>query len=226
MCCRILVFFLCIVLSNAGGFAQTDSLRANSLRHLHGDTVAVHPGAVAKKKKEHVSKPPIATLLSAVVPGAGQFYNKKYWKIPVIYAGFGIFGYFVQVNNSNYKSSGRIYNMYKRNYEKKGQELPSTGIVTLSDTIPYPNSSGTLVMRSYSADIGQVLENRNDSRRYRDLMWICFGTWYILNIIDANVDAHLYDFDVSDDLSLNWQPMLHYSAYSPPTIGARLQFRF
>lgn len=125
--------------------------------------------------------PKRAALLSALLPGAGQFYNKKYWKIPVLYAGFGACGYLILKKNQSMDE-------YKNAYIIKTDSNS-----TLVD--PFPNSTK-----------GAILEAYTSYRKSRDLMVIVTAALYAINIIDATVDAHLFTFDVTDDLSLNIKP--------------------
>lgn len=141
-----------------------------------------------------------ASIYSAVLPGAGQAYNKKYWKIPVIYAGFGVLGYFVKTNNEEYK-------IYKEAYKFRLDGDESTvdqfvGIYADQDLV-------TL---------------KNFYRRNRDLSIIGMSVLYILNIIDASVDAHLFHFNVSDDLSLQIEPALQHGFNTQPSLALRMRF--
>lgn len=128
-------------------------------------------------RKEH--SPRIATVLSTFVPGAGQVYNKKYWKIPVIYGGFATFAYYSGVNN-------KLYLKYRKLYEQK-----------LDETID-------VLYENINAET--LRKERENWRRNRDLNYIGMGFLYILQIIDANVDAHLFYYDISDDLTLRYEP--------------------
>jgi hypothetical protein len=128
-------------------------------------------------KKKIYSVPRRATLMSALLPGLGQVYNRKAWKVPIIYAGLGGFGYMFIVNNNEYR-------YYRKNLIAVYDEDPTT-----------VNTSG------YSGDQLRLLKVQY--RRYRDIGIIGMSLIYIFNIIDANVDGHLKTFDVSDDLSLH-----------------------
>lgn len=133
------------------------------------------------QKKAVYSTARKASIMSAVLPGLGQAYNKKYWKIPVIYAGLGGFGYMFLTNNKQ-------YNLYRAN------------VIAYND-----NDSLTLPsMPEYSSDQSQILKLQY--RKNRDFAVIGFSIVYLINIIDANVDAHLRTFDVSDDLSIHIDP--------------------
>lgn len=124
--------------------------------------------------------------MSALVPGLGQVYNQKYWKVPIIYAGFTGLLYYANYNNF-------IYKKYKNSYDIKLRI--ANGETGLVDN--YENLS--------SDNLEQVMQNW---RRYRDLMYISIGLLYVAQILDANVDAHLFDFDMSEDLTLHVEPLL------------------
>lgn len=130
-----------------------------------------------EQNKKH--SPTVATLLSTIVPGAGQFYNKKYWKIPVIYGASATFVYFISYNN-------KLYKKYTRLYEQK--------------------IDGTIDELYENIDEESLRRERENWRRNRDLNYIGIGVLYFLQIIDANVDAHLFEYDISDDLTLRYQP--------------------
>lgn len=132
--------------------------------------------AVAIKKKS-VHSPLKAAVFSSVVPGLGQIYNRKYWKVPVLAAaGAGlVYGYsFNQSNYTKFKS--------ELIYRQKNKAISNLDLERYSDS-----------------DLNEL---QDFYRRYRDLTIIGMALLYAVNIIDATVDGHLYDFNVSDDLSL------------------------
>lgn len=140
-------------------------------------------------KKTH--SPRKATILSAVLPGAGQAYNRKYWKIPVVYAAAGTSIFFIIRNNSIYKDYRTAYT-YRIDND------------TLTNDLKYKNLANETVR-----------SERERFLRYRDISILCLIGVYALNIIDANVDAHLFYFDVGEDLSLSWQPAFRPFSYKP-----------
>ena len=145
--------------------------------------------------------PSKAALLSAVLPGAGQVYNKKYWKVPVIYAGFATLGYFIKFNNDNYQDFKDAYIARVDGDESTTDEY--VGIYSDQD-----------------------LQRLKDFyRRNRDLSFVGITLLYVLNIVDASVDAHLFYFNVNDDLTLRWQPgVSNVSGTYTPGINLALQF--
>lgn len=199
-----LLFFL--LFTGTCLFAQKtglDSIPLNTPKVLTDSTSEViEPDSLPKKAlKPH--SPKKAAIFSAVVPGAGQVYNRKYWKVPVIYAGFGGLGYLFMKNNDQFRFYRDI-------------------LVDRAD------SSAFYVDPLPQVSNEQIYSYREDFRRYRDLTFIGIFAIYIFNIIDASVDAHMFTFDVSEDLSMHVQPyMLPSTAYySPPQMGVGITLKW
>lgn len=125
-----------------------------------------------------------AAIYSAVIPGLGQAYNKKYWKIPIVYAGFGAMAYFINSNAIE-------YNRFRNAYDYK------------TAAIPDPSKYNSYVDKY---PVASLLQGRDFYRRNRDLSYILTGIWYVLNVVDAAVDAYLFDYDVSENLTLHVTP--------------------
>lgn len=148
-----------------------------------------------------------ASIYSMLLPGLGQAYNRKYWKIPIVYAGFGVVYYFVSFNNSEYQEWREAYNHSLENTD--GSEPPIN---------EYEEKYG------YDPDI--LKDQKDFYRRNRDLSYILGGVWYILNIVDATVDAHLFSWEVDDDLSLRVDPEFYEPVYGyKPSGGLKLTLR-
>jgi len=162
-----------------------------------------------------------ATIKSAIIPGWGQAYNKKYWKIPVIYAGFGALAYFIYFNNCKYLK-------YKTAYIQR-VDNDST---TIDDFDPsYPNQCNQDKCTKSGPDCPKYTSSnlkilRDFYRRNRDLSVILTAFLYTINIIDATVDAHLYHFDVSDDLSLEAIPLFYKTNSNTTFAGINLILTF
>jgi hypothetical protein len=169
---QLLVGVIALFLLSTSAKAQLTDTSGNKTRII---TPFVSKDIVVKPKFHSPKK---AALLSAVIPGAGQIYNKKYWKLPIIYAGFAGLTYSFQLNQTRYKS-------YR---------------------IDYINSLDGKYDGQYSSD--QLLTLTHYYHRYRDLSVIGAALLYVLNIVDASVDAHMFTFNVSDDLSFNVHPTL------------------
>lgn len=129
-----------------------------------------------------------ATLMSAALPGLGQIYTKKYWKLPIVYGGAGVLGYFIVDNNRKYILWRDRY-IAQRTASESQLELP----------IRYPASGNPI-------PLDQLKRGKDYFRRNRDFSVILSGVLYALNIVDANVTAHLKDFDLSEDLSMSVEP--------------------
>lgn len=139
-----------------------------------------------------------ATLLSAILPGAGQVYNNKAWKVPLIYAGIMTDVYFIKFNN-------RRYQVFRQ------------ALFDFDDGISndFPNLNREALVR-----------NVDYWRRNRDLCYLLIAGIYALNLIDANVDAHLSGFDVSDDLALGIEPHFERFSANNNSMGVTLKLKF
>lgn len=135
---------------------------------------------------------------AAAIPGYGQILNQKYWKLPIVYAGF--LGCYYAIN----WNSGR-YISYKNAYLDITDNDDTTD--SYNDLIPAGRTIDSYGGKS--GFTGLLKSGMDKSRYYRDLSVIVTVAYYGLTIIDAFVDAHLADFDISTDLSLQLRPMIH-----------------
>ncbi|WP_051054159.1 DUF5683 domain-containing protein [Fibrella aestuarina] len=154
------------------------------------DTLTVSAAAQAEINKIIPKK---ATIRSVILPGWGQFYNRQKWKIPVIYAGFGTFAYFIITYTGNYQE-------YLAGY----QEAYNLKTVPGQD----PGRTKTAIVKGRELNLNQLKQGTDFWRRWRDYNYIFTALFYGLNIVDANVSAHLKTFDVSDSLTLKYAPTL------------------
>lgn len=183
------------------------------------------------KVKMSTFKPdPNKALLYALVPGLGQIYNRKYWKLPIVYGAFMGCMYAITWNNKNYGDYSTAYFDIMEDYgkvlaaEKDGK------------TYEGPWGSWTNYIINNQDDLTNVkntqlqdnLKRRKDYfRRYRDLSIIITVGVYALSIIDAYVDAQLFDFDISPDLSLHWTPeVTPQTRYTPASYGLNCSLKF
>ena len=148
-------------------------------------------GAYAQITDENLSayevdplRPSRAAFYSAVLPGLGQIYNKRYWKIPLVYGGLGASIYFYDFNQRNYK---RYRNAYKRR------------LAGYSDD----------EFQELITDDDRLLDGQNFYKQNRDRSMLFLIGTYLLNILDANIDAHLKQYNVNDNLSL--QPTFEHN---------------
>jgi hypothetical protein len=165
--------------------------------NAQSDTTKVDPNFIEHSPKK-------ASLLSAILPGAGQVYNKKYWKVPLVYGAIGASLYFALDQKKQFEEFKDAY-LYRVDDDPNTNDDKYTGIYTDQNLLT-------------------LIENR---RRNRDLMFVLTGFSYMLNIVDAAVDAHLYYFDVSDDLQASFRPKLLYNPYNQHyTTGVQLNIKF
>tara|TARA_B100000949_G_scaffold134771_2_gene118708 strand:- start:19297 stop:19866 length:570 start_codon:yes stop_codon:yes gene_type:complete len=148
--------------------AQTDSLSVENEKQL------VVKDSLVKEQYNPLA-PAKAAFYSAVLPGLGQAYNKRYWKIPIIYAGIGT-GIYFYVQNTN------EYNRFRDAYKRRLAGFSDDEFQGISDA--------------------RLLDAQTTASRNRDVSIIVSLAFYMLNIVDANVDAHLRQYNISEDLSL------------------------
>ena len=154
--------------------------------------------------------PAKAAIMSAVMPGLGQIYNRKYWKLPVVYAAVGVsIGVFLKWQNE--------YERFRRSY------------IDFKDNDPYTNYFENLGFPSYYSpelQLQYITKRKDQLRTWRDWSIVAVVAAYALNIIDANVDAHMMFFNLDDNISLNLKPcFLENNSYSQ-IIGLSLQITF
>ena len=178
------IFFIAIVFFSVSAFSQSDTVKVDK----------------KKNKKAIYGEARKATIMSTILPGLGQAYNRKWWKVPIVYAGLGGFGYLLTTNQQKFA-------FYGKNLKAENDGDPNT----INET-------------KYNSD--QLLALKNDYRKYRDLGVIGCAIIYVLNIVDANVDAHLKTFDVSDDLSLQVNPYSNFDYNNKLQAGLTLKLKF
>jgi hypothetical protein len=164
--------------------------------------------------------PTKAIIYSAIIPGLGQIYNRKYWKLPLVYGSFiGCF-YAITWNNGQ-------YNGYKKafiDFEDKDENTQSW-----QDYVPpsYPKGIDEWTAEQKNRFSSSLKAKKDYYRYYRDMSWIITIGVYAIWIIDAYVDAQLFDFDVSPDLSMRAAPVLFdKTPVSSRSFGLQLSFTF
>lgn len=152
------------------------------------DGVLIVKDTLQPQEKYDPLAPQRAAFYSAVVPGLGQAYNKKYWKIPIIYAGMATGVYFYLQNDKDYD---RFRNAYKRR------------LAGFTDDEFYGDGIDPLITSQ------RLIDAQKTAQKNKDVSIIVSVAFYLLNIIDANVDSHFRQFNVNDDLSL--KPKLDFN---------------
>lgn len=145
-------------------------------------------------------KPARAVLFSALLPGAGQIYNRKYWKAPIVWGGIGLSIYFIRQNTKEY-------------------ERYRDGYVALVDDDP------TTVSEFDGGNASSVRDVADTYHKWRDMSFLALAGVYLLNVVDASVDAHFVRFDVGEDLSLNLAPAPLIAGQAAPGLSLVLAFR-
>jgi len=170
---------------------------------LAQDTVAVDTLVKHKFKPETLR----ATMLAVSFPGLGQIYNRKYWKIPVVYIGFGALIYSAGFNGKNYNLYMKAYQDFTDNILANVSYLkvisPNVDRTTYD---PKVNPTG-YNLSLYVQFKNSMLQMVDYYKRYRDLSYIGMAGWYLFSILDANVDASLFNYDVSPNLNLTLAPV-------------------
>lgn len=196
---------------------QTRMVRSNTRRQLYIGAAALSYlyflGDAALNYPYNDSPVKRATTLACIFPGAGQIYNKSYWRLPFVVGGLASTIYVVDWNNRIYKRYRTAYSL-RTAWEKADQAYRD------DPTLPPPGESlDDLPYLSTAA----IKSQKDSARRNRDMAIIITAGLYILQIVDAHVDAHLKDYDISDDLSMNVTPAVSY-AFSPSANGIRPVF--
>lgn len=197
---RVVAFFGLLILVTQVSVAQ----------ETKGDTIIIKTqtdtATLTSQRVEQIESyasrfdPRKALLLAAIMPGAGQLYNKKYWKMPFVYGGFAVTTVVVVFwDNSNRKYRNELF-----------------GVL---------NDGGTgLSPSGLNAD--QLRRAIDISRRQRDFFILMSGVWYLLQMVDAHVDAHLKEFQLNPKLQVKWEPHLENNLMLGRQAGFTLSFRF
>jgi len=170
----ILIFLFGLVLSGTTVFAQ--------------DALVISTDTVSKPKKQKVLleydplAPSKAAFYSAVLPGLGQAYNRKYWKIPIIYAGMATGIYF-------YTEQNKEFHRFRDAFKRRAQGFTD-------DEFYGDVATGPMISND------RLIDAQRQARKNKDISIIVTIAFYLVNIIDANVDAHLRQYNVNDNLSL------------------------
>ena len=214
------------LISDSTGIAQenaklpTREAMDSTYREITAATAQIAPDSASKKnrtKKLRYRKPDpeTATWAAMAIPGGGQIYNRKFWKLPIVYGGF--VGCFYA-----YNWNGQMYKDYRQAY------------LDIMDSDPNTNSYKEFFRPGYDFEsnkeyLKEVFKKRKDRyRRWRDLSIFSFIGVYALSIIDAYVDAQLANFDISEDIHLSIEPQLidSHNMYGRDYYGFNCNIRF
>ena len=149
-----------------------------------------------QKDEIDILRPSKAAFYSAVLPGLGQIYNKKAWKVPIVYAAIGVSAYAYDFNKKKFWSYRDAYKRRKAGFTDDEYQ----GIIINDD---------------------RLLDGQDFHKKYKDLSMVFIVGFYFLNILDANIDAHLLDFNVNEDLS--FKPYFENDELFNPNIGLKIK---
>ncbi|WP_426059488.1 DUF5683 domain-containing protein [Hymenobacter sp. B1770] len=217
LCRHFAVLFVLLVLLLAGQSAQAQVFGPTTPTVIRPDTAETREVVVTAEAKRNkaaadsakrtermfrafgyegirLTRPGKAALLAAILPGAGQIYNRRWWKLPLVYGSLGGVIYGEYLYQTRYRQYADASNLLKAESAIPGGWRPQ------DPRLPLPVRQERTIE---GIDTGVQFYRRN-----RDIFILYIGIAYSLQIVDALVDAHLKDFDVSSDLSLHWQPTL------------------
>ena len=215
-----------------GEAAIADSISEENYKHLQeltespelkADGLPTDSLTRELNRKQWVPNPTTATWLALVIPGGGQIYNRKYWKLPIIYGGFAGCAYALTWN-------GKMYNDYQAAYVDAVNE--NWNATSITDLLPpgYLDRVG-------KTQVTETLRRRKDTyRRWRDLSIFATIGVYLISVIDAYVDAELSNFDITPDLSMKVEPAVinnhgngfrnNVGSLKDNSVGVQCSFRF
>jgi hypothetical protein len=175
--CLLLLFLVCLALP---ALAQVEAPVPDTTRL---PVILKDTARVKTVRTRYVRNPARAAMLSAALPGMGQAYNRRYWKMPIVYAGFGTLAYFIRENNLLHSELDRALRLRLTNQ-------PYTGD---------PRIEGI-------TDVERLRFLRDRYRRNLEGTVLMTAGFYLLNIADAMIDAHLLEFNIIDDISMDVRP--------------------
>lgn len=194
------------------------------------DTIYFHPDTTETDDEDYkyyfdLTKKPDAVKavwLGAIAPGAGQIYNGSYWKLPIVYGAFMGCGYAISINQNRYAGYKRAYlDLYYDIQDGTVSEDPAKSYIKVMP-------SGYTLARVGGANrwLSTLQNQQNIYRRYRDYSILAVVVAYALTLIDAYVDAQLFDFDISPDLSMNVGPQVHWDPHFKQNTELKLAIQF
>lgn len=184
---------VCIFQASISCISAQDNHAVDTTRIILSDSIETQP-LPNEPFKKWVPNPKRALWLALVIPGGGQIYNRKYWKLPLVYGGFMGCAYALTWNNMMYKDYSQAYlDIMDADENTKSYE----------DFLPY----NVTITDSNRSRYQEILRKRKDYyRKYRDMSIFAFAAVYLLSVVDAYVDAELSSFEINEDLSLRIEP--------------------
>lgn len=167
-------------------------------------------------------EPPKAVWIGAIFPGGGQIYNRAYWKLPIVYGAFMGCGYAVNMMQNRYSGYKTAYlDLYNDTQAGTVSEDPSKSYIAV-----LPNGYTLNNVGGASTWMGTLKNQQSIYRRYRDYSILATVVVYALSLVDAYVDAALFDYDISPDLSINVEPQINLDIPHQQSAEVKLAIRF
>ncbi len=185
----ILFTWVCSAQDKDATATAKDSLKTD----LKKEGIVVQDSIFEKRKPFNPLAPSKAAFYSAILPGLGQVYNKRYWKVPIVYAVIGTGVYAYTYNDD-------LYDRFRTAFKRRQAGF--------TDDEFYDVNGDNAVGSAPDLDTGDLERQQENYQRDRDLALVVTIAMYALNIIDANVDSHLKQFNIDEDLSMDVQPYL------------------
>jgi hypothetical protein len=219
----IALLLFCSILTASAQISSNDSLRIKAVAAMANDSLKKVDLTKIDLSKIDTSKieksimlpykisPKIATKRSAMIPGWGQAYAKQYWFIPVIYAGFGGSAFGIIYNGKRYRILRKAY-------------LETSAANALDPNVT--SGKFTLNGEVIPLSIANLKQYTNYFRRNRDLSWLSIPIVWAVNILEINVATHLKTFDMSDDITMKFEPSFEQTITGFPSVGGKVVFAF
>jgi Family of unknown function (DUF5683) len=231
----VIFFFLIISKNIFGQITAQDSLRIKGIALMANDTLKKLPFSRIDSlpKKPFKINPKLATKRSAILPGWGQIYIKQFWILPIIYGGFAVNGYYIVDWNKKYKAFKNEYfrvsaandliteqnKIIAERNNKMNENEPTKPLLTQGE-VTIKGNTATYSLANLKAGTSGYRRNRDGSILILPVVWA-------LNILEVNVAAHLKSFDMSDDISMKFEPTFMPNPINGlPTVGGKLILAF
>ena len=225
----ILNSFTFVIQSQETDTTESDTVRMTVIpdsidwpEFMPNDTLFITASPVSPASPAFKPNPTKAVIYSAIFPGLGHIYNRKYWKLPIVYGGFMGCAYAIMWNNKNLQDYGTAYKDLTYDLANYKDD-PDSWHQSWQNFVP----AGAASSRFNENFRSQLKRSRDAFRRNRDLSYIITFGIYLICMADAYVDAQLFDFDVSPDLSLRIEPVVSpETRYSNRLYGLNCSIKF
>ncbi len=203
---------LFIWISSAQEIEQKPTAKDSLKTDLKQEGFVIQDSIFEKRKKINPLAPSKAAFYSAVLPGLGQIYNKRYWKVPIVYAVIGTGVYAYTYNDD-------LYDRFRTAFKRRQAGFTDDEFYDINED----NAQGS----PPDLDTADLERQQENYQRDRDLALVITIAMYALNIIDANVDAHLKQFNIDEDLSMDFKPYLDLNPITNnPNYGIAFTIKF